>query len=294
MSVSVVRPEEIHLEKLQLVQAVHVVLGDNFLAVGAVERDELLAAVAGEITTPAACTEELRAKPSRRAPRRELPARADPVSRELAEARLGFDRVLELDVQDVGHQLGDALDVGEAHVEHAAYVLDGGARGQGVEGDDLRHLLAAVFFGDVLNHFAAPVHAEIDIDIGHADALRIQEALKQQAVLQRIDIRDLHRVADEASRGRSAARPDRNVLRFREADEIPDDQEVAGELHLLDHLDFAVEALHILGKFVLEFARGVQGFQAHAALFETLPGDVGEVGIGGVRRPEYRSAGRGL
>ena len=42
------------------------------------------------------------------------------------------------------------------------------------------------FWRDVLDHFAAPAHAEIDIDIGHGHALGIQEALKDQVVLQRI------------------------------------------------------------------------------------------------------------
>ena len=108
-------------------------------------------------------------------------------------------------------QLGDCVDVGEAHIEHAAHVFDRGARAQGAEGDDLRHLLAAILLGDVLDHFAAPVRAEIDVDIGHADALRIQEALKQQAVLQRVDIGDLHGVADQAAGGRTASRADRNA-----------------------------------------------------------------------------------
>ena len=39
-----------------------------------------------------------------------------------------------------------------------------------------------------------------------------------------------------------------------EADEIPDDQEVSGELHLLDHLDFAIQALGVLGEIVLQVA----------------------------------------
>ena len=34
-------PEEIHLEKRQLVKTVHVVLGDDFLVVGAVERNDV-------------------------------------------------------------------------------------------------------------------------------------------------------------------------------------------------------------------------------------------------------------
>ena len=70
------------------------------------------------------------------------------------------------------------------------------------------------FSRDVLDHFAAAVHAEVDVDIGHADALRIQEALEQQPVLQRVDIGDLHRVADQAAGRRTAARTHRNPVRF--------------------------------------------------------------------------------
>ena len=42
MSVRVVRPEEVHLEKRELLEAAHVVLGDDFVAVGLVQRDEFL------------------------------------------------------------------------------------------------------------------------------------------------------------------------------------------------------------------------------------------------------------
>ena len=58
--------QEVHLEKRELLQPAHVVLGDNFVPVGLVERDQVASAAAGEITTPAACTPALRAMPSRR------------------------------------------------------------------------------------------------------------------------------------------------------------------------------------------------------------------------------------
>ena len=45
----------------------------------------------------------------------------------------------------------------------------------------------------------ALVHAEVDVDIGHADTLGIEEALEQQAILQRIDVGDLHGAADQAA-----------------------------------------------------------------------------------------------
>ena len=167
----------------------------------------------------------------------------------------------------VGDQLGDAIDVGEGHVEHAADILDRGARAQRSEGDDLRHLLAAVLLGDVLDHFAAAARVEVDVDIGHADALRIEEALEQQAVLQRIDIGDLHGVADQAAGGRSAARTHRNALRFGVADEVPDDQEVARELHLLDHPDLAIQALGVFGEIVLQAARRCAALPGAAGAF---------------------------
>ena len=108
------------------------------------------------------------------------------------------------------------------------------ARAQRSEGDDLGHLLAPVFLGDVLDHFAAAARAEIDIDIGHGDALGIQEALEEQLVGQRIDVGDLHRIADQAAGGRSAPGTYGDFAVLGVADEIPDDQEVSGKLHLLD------------------------------------------------------------
>ena len=98
----------------------------------------------GEITTPAACTEQLRARPSRRSATFSTSSTRGSFLRGLGEAGLLLDRLRQRDVEDVGHQLGDALHVGEGHFEHAADVLDRGARAQGVEGDDLRDLLAAV------------------------------------------------------------------------------------------------------------------------------------------------------
>ena len=145
-----------------------------------------------------------------------------------------FDGLLQRDVQLGRDHLGDAVDVGVRNVHGAANVFDRGFRGHGAEGDDLRDVVAAVFLRDVLDDFAAAVHAEIDVDIGHGHALGIQEALEEQFVLQRIDVGDAERVGDERAGGRSAAGADGDVVLAGVADEVPDDQEIAGELHLLD------------------------------------------------------------
>ena len=146
-----------------------------------------------------------------------------------------------------GNHLRDAIDLAVGHVERAAYVFDCCFGGHGVEGDDLRDLIAAVLALDVLDDLAAAVHAEVDIDIGHGDALRIEEALEEQLVLERIDVRDLHAVGDERSGGGATAGTYGNSLLAGVADKVPDDHEIAGKLHVLDDADLAVEAGVIVG-----------------------------------------------
>ncbi len=202
--------------------------------------------------------------------------------RRLIEARLLVERLLQRNVERRRHHLGEPLHVRERHFQHAAHVLDCRARAQRIERDDLRYLLAAVLLGDVLDHLAAAVHAEIHVHVGEADALGIEEALEQQAVLQRVDVGDLHRVAHQAAGRRPAARAHRNSHVLGIADEIPDDQEVARELHVLDHLDFAIQAFGVLGKVVLQRAFDPHRFQARAALLEAHARHVFEVRVRGV------------
>ena len=160
----------------------------------------------------------------------------------LLQRRRFLERLLELDVQRGGDHLGDAVHVAVRHVHGAAHVLDGRLGRHGAEGDDLRHVLAAVLVGDVIDHFAAPVHAEVDVDIGHGDALGIQKALEEQIVLQRIDVGDPHGVGDQRAGRRAAARAHGNAVFPGVADEVPDDQEIAGKLHLLDDARFRAPA----------------------------------------------------
>jgi hypothetical protein len=65
----------------------------------------------------------------------------------------------------------------------------------------------AVLLAHVLDDLAAPLLAEVHVDVGHRDAFRIQEALEQQVELERADIGDAERVGDERTGGRAAAGP---------------------------------------------------------------------------------------
>ncbi len=100
----------------------------------------------------------------------------------------------------------------------------------------------------VFDQLAAPAHAEVDVDIGHGDALGVQKTLEEQVVLQRVNVGDAQGVAHEAARGRTAPRPDGNFLRARVVNKIPHDQEVALVAHLLNHFDFGREPALVFGQ----------------------------------------------
>ncbi len=87
----------------------------------------------------------------------------------------------------------------------------------------------------------APVLAEIDVEVGHRHALRIEETLEQQRVAQRIEVGDAERVRDQRARARSPSGADRHAVVLRPVDEVGDDQEVAGETHLDDRLGLELE-----------------------------------------------------
>ena len=129
------------------------------------------------------------------------------------------------------HQLAQLVHLPVGHLQHAADVAQHAARLQGAEGDDLRHLVAAVALLHVADHLVAAVLAEVDVEVGHRHALGIEEALEQQPEADRIEIGDGERVGDERAGAGAAARADRNAVRLRPLNEIGDDQEVAGIFH---------------------------------------------------------------
>ena len=97
----------------------------------------------------------------------------------------------------------------------------------------------SVFLVDVLDHPLAPIAArQIEIDVGPLAALFRQEPLEQQIHPDRIDRGDPEAVADGAVGGRAAPLHE-DVLLPAEIDDVPDDEEVAGEIELLDEIQLA-------------------------------------------------------
>ena len=146
------------------------------------------------------------------------------------------------------HQLGQLVAHGVGPVEHAGGVLDGGLRLDRAVGDDLADPLLAVLLRHVADDLAAAAVVEVDVDVGHGDALGVQEPLEDQAVGQRVEVGDAHRVRGERAGGRTTAGPDPDALVLGPVDEVGDHEEVPREAHLADDPDLVVGLLaHVVG-----------------------------------------------
>ncbi len=82
---------------------------------------------------------------------------------------------------------------------------------------------------------------EVDVDVGRARHLLVQEALEQQVVLDRVDARDAEHVGDDRVR-RGAATLPRDAMLARKAHQVPVDEEELGQARLLDHLELVLQA----------------------------------------------------
>ena len=169
-------------------------------------------------------------------------------------------------VVPVAEPLGQAVDLGL----RAAQRLGRLARGHPVAvGDHVRghrRAVPAVAPVDVLDHLLALVAGrQVEVDVRPLAAFLGQEALEQQVHLHRIDRGDRQGVADGGVGGRAAALGEDPLL-LAEADDVPDDQEVAGEVELLDQREFLLEL------------RPGPGGQRPEALPRPLPGQFAEMG----------------
>src|SRR6185437_630749 len=166
---------------------------------------------------------------------------------EALELGLFGERIVERDAELKGDELGDAVDEAVGVAQHTADVAYHRLRRHGAVRDDLRDTLAAVLMTYVLNDAIASVHAEVDVEVRHRDALGIEEALEQEVVLQRIDVSDPEAKGDQRARTGAASRSYRNTIPARPPDEVRDNEKVPGEAHLTDDIELDAQALAIRG-----------------------------------------------
>ena len=104
-------------------------------------------------------------------------------------------------------------------------------------------MILAVFADDVVDDLVPAVAAEVDIKIGHADALGIEKALEHQLVFERVQRGDVQRVGHDRARAAAPAGADEDAVSAGEVDVVPHDQEIVHVAHVLDHAELVFEAL---------------------------------------------------
>ena len=146
------------------------------------------------------------------------------------------------------HGLRQLFAHAERETEHAPGIFQRLLRLDRAVRDDLRHALGAVLVGDVLDDLAAATVIEIDVEVGHRDAIGVEEALEDEAVLEGVEIGDLHGVGDHGPGTRTATRPHADAVVFGPVDEVGDDEEVPREPHLQDDAGLVLGLLaHLVG-----------------------------------------------
>ena len=164
----------------------------------------------------------------------------EPVSRvvriEPGLAEVASERFAGIDELELAHQPRQPIDVGFGQLQHLADLARRAAAPIRDHVGGHRRSQRAVAFVHVLNDALALVATrQIQVDVRPLAALLREEPLEEQPHPHRIDGRDAERVADGAV-GRRAAPLHEDALLPAEIDDVPDDEEVAGEIETVDEI----------------------------------------------------------
>ena len=98
-------------------------------------------------------------------------------------------------------------------------------------------MILPVFARNIGNYFFAAVVLKIQVDIRHFFAFQIEETLKNQLMLYRVQFGDPQAVENNTGCG-AAAHSEHNIFLPDERNNVPDHQEVIGKLGALNYAQF--------------------------------------------------------
>ncbi len=232
--------QEVHLEQADLLAGRAVPLGDDIVGAGRlVERDDLVQRSRGD-DDARGVDRRVADLSLERATGVEQFLRALVRVVHRLEVGLLLERDIDGDIDPLGDEFRDLVDLGERDVHHPPDVADRGARLQRSEGDDLRDM--PVLLTDIVDDIAAAVLTQIDIDVGVFGAVGIGESLEEQTILDGARVREAERVADHRPDARATGHR-RHAALAAPVHEVPHDQEVRRDRLVGEDLEFALEAL---------------------------------------------------
>ena len=204
------QPQEVHFQQTEPFNRAHRVLGGNHLIV-ALERHKFHYRFSGnQYTGRVGGCVPWHALQRHRGVNQFLHLRLAVVH--LPQHWAQFQRLFQRHSQVKRDCLGNRIRFLIAHAQHPAHIAYHALGRHGTEGYDLTHMIRSVFPGNIIYDFLPPFIAEINVNIRHADPFRIQEPLKQQLVLQRVQHRDPQGISHNGAGAAAAARADHNPL----------------------------------------------------------------------------------
>ncbi len=100
----------------------------------------------------------------------------------------------------------NAVNVGVIYVHHPAYVAHRRPCRHCSEGYYFGNAVSAVFFGKIILYLRAPLVAEIDVEVGHANPLGIKESFEKKVVFYRVNVGYSEKICRKTARSRAPAR----------------------------------------------------------------------------------------
>ncbi|KAF5069815.1 hypothetical protein DSECCO2_228730 [anaerobic digester metagenome] len=227
------QPQKVHLEQSQFLQGAHGELGDNGFLV-ALQRDILHQGAAGNHDAGG-----MSGGMARQA--FEAQGNVDQLRHPgvgligILKLRIHLQRLLNGNAQNGGDHLGNLVHLAVGIHHGTADIPDAGPGRHGPKGYNLGHVVLAVLVHHVVNDFLAPFIAEVRVNIGHGDPLRVQKAFKDEIVPDRIDLGNIQGIGDDGRGGRAPAGAGGDAVVIGELDEIPDNQEIVDIAHPLEN-----------------------------------------------------------
>ena len=233
--------QEIHLQHAQVSERSHGELGDNFSFVTTRQGDE---GIERTVADDDACGVDPGAAGEALQEGGVLPEFLGIAVRlqDLLQLGILFDGLFEVDVEFRWDHFGQLVGVAVSPTQDAGDVANDALGTHGAVGDDVADSAFAVFLAHILDDLSAAALAEVDVHVRRADAFGIQEAFEDEVEAQGINVGDAHDIGNERACRRAPARANGDAMVFCPFDEIPDDQEVTGEVHLVDDAQFVVES----------------------------------------------------
>ena len=146
-----------------------------------------------------------------------------------------------------GQQASYPVCIAIGPAQGSPHISNDGLGSQGAEGDDLSHVVVAVFLGYIADDFFPTIVLEVQVYVRWFFSLHVEETFEYQVISQGVDVGDIQAVQDETGGG-AAPYSTEDAIPPGVAYDVPNDQEIVGEIGLAYYIQFIGEAsLYLVG-----------------------------------------------